>query len=385
MRSHFITLLLASLWMFVSCDHPSISSNNTNTNNASNNGNNNNNNGNNTNNTNNTSSCRGDTDCPVTEYCDPCATASCENCTDCVADCRPHECATEPEPACDEVRPECGEGGVAVVGENGCWTCVELGTCLPWRDPSCDDGTEVTCATFAEPRCAEGEMLAIQNGCYVCVNPATCLPWGTAECFMDDMCAPDEYCNPWGTTACPECAQAIAACTPNPCDEGHMLACYATRPQCGPGNAAVVTAAGCWECRSLDTCEPLARDEHCDDGSEVTCATFAEVVCAEHELLAVQEGCYVCVNPTTCLPWGVRGCEGDSGCSAFERCDACASSSCPVCDDCLPACIPHGCPSEPEALCDMMRPDCGSDAVSVVRSGCWVCVDPGTCDPIPGW
>jgi len=233
-----------------------------------------------------------------------------------------------------------------------------------------------------EPVCETGEILAVQNGCWACVNPATCLPWGMAGCFTDAMCEPDEYCNPQGTTACPECTQAVFACSPNPCDAGRLLACYAERPQCGPGNAAIVGEDGCWECRDLQTCEPLLEDEHCNDGSEVTCRTFAEVVCAEHELRAIQNGCFVCVNPATCLPWGVSGCAGDFGCSAFERCDTCASSSCPLCDDCVAACVPHGCPTEPEALCDAMRPDCGPDAVAVVRGGCWTCVSSATCDPI---
>jgi hypothetical protein len=365
------SLWLVVLFAFLACDDANTSSNNTN--NA--------NNVNNVNNFNNIPGCDSDLDCANTEYCNPCAKGSCDGCNDCVAGCVPHGCPTEAEPACNAMRPECGESGVAVV-TGLCWECVDLQTCAPWRDDSCDDGTEALCDYDAEPVCEEGEILSIQDDCWRCVNPATCLPWGVAECFKDDQCAADEFCDPWGSAACPICAQAIPACSPNPCDTGVMLACYAIRPDCGPGNAAVVAADGCWQCQELETCTEVLTDEHCDDGTEITCLTFAEVVCAEHELKAIQAGCAVCVDPATCNPWGANECTGDYGCGVFERCNDCASSSCPACADCVSACVPHGCPSELEPACNMIRPDCGPDAVSVSLDGCWVCVTPGTCDPV---
>ena len=362
--NYLIPLVLLAL---IACDDASSSTNNVN-------------NANNANNVNNLPGCESDLDCANTQYCDSCASASCEGCTDCVPGCVPHGCPTGAEPACNTLRPECGESGVAVV-TGLCWECVDLLTCGPWRDNSCDDGTTAEC-DMAELQCEEGEILAIQDGCWRCVNPATCLPWGLAGCYKDVECAADEYCDPWGTSACPICAQAIPACSPNPCDTGVQLACYAVRPDCGPGNAAVVADDGCWQCQELGTCAPVTEDEHCNDGTEVTCLTFAEVVCEEHELLAIQNECAICVDPTTCNPWGANGCGGDFGCGVFERCEPCASSSCPDCDDCVSACVPHGCPSEWEPACNTPRPACGVDAVSVVLDGCWVCVATGTCDPI---
>ena len=64
-----------------------------------------------------------------------------------------------------------------------------------------------------------------------------------------------------------------------------------------------------------------------------------------------------------------------------------AASSCPVCDDCIAQCVPHGCQTEPVAQCDIERPECpNEDFVSVVRDGCWRCVNRRECgnEPQPG-
>ena len=85
-----------------------------------------------------------------------------------------HDCPTEDTLLCYGVREDCGEGKVAII-EDGCGVCVDLQTCEPARNDSCDDGTEPTCL-LPEPQCEEDEILAYQANCYVCVNPATCRP-----------------------------------------------------------------------------------------------------------------------------------------------------------------------------------------------------------------
>jgi hypothetical protein len=83
------------------------------------------------------------------------------------------------------------------------------------------------------------------------------------------------------------------------------------------------------------------------------------------------------------LPPDPPRCAADADCAPGEWCDECARSSCPVCDDCISACVPHACETEPQPACDEARPDCPDGQVSVVRGGCWLCVERGTCRPPP--
>jgi len=318
--------------------------------------------------------CTGDADCAEGQWCDPCGSSSCPMCADCVAACMPHNCPSDGPAVCYMERPECGEYGVAVVAD-GCWVCVDVQTCEPVRDDHCDDGTEPLC-NMIPPVCAVDEILAHQNQCYVCVNPGTCQPWGEPGCAQDQDCGEADYCDPCASSSCPECDDCVAACAPHGCPTETDLLCFGIRPECGENGVAVIES-GCWVCKDLQTCGE-ARDDQCDDGTEPICAMIPPV-CLEDEILAHQNQCYVCVNPATCHPWGVPGCTVDADCAAVDACDPCGSSSCPGCEDCVPACLPHGCPTEPEAQCYMVRPDCEAGEVAVVQNACWVCVDEITC------
>jgi len=251
----------------------------------------------------------------------------------------------------------------------------------PVRDESCDDGTEPTC-NMIEPECEEHEILAYQNNCYVCVNPMTCKPWGEPGCEGDVDCGPADYCNPCATASCPMCLDCVPACVPHNCETEEELMCFGVRDECGESGVAVIRD-GCWVCLDLNTCEPIepARDDSCDDGTEPTCE-MVPPVCEEHEILAYQNNCYVCVNPVSCKPWGEPGCEGDVDCGPTDYCAFCATSSCPMCDDCIAACIPHNCETEEELMCYGVREECGDDGVAIIQEGCWECVDLDTCEPM---
>lgn len=209
--------------------------------------------------------CQEDGDCSPSQYCEPCASSSCPDCDDCVAGCEDHGCATEAEPECNMERPDCGEGNVAVVDE-GCWVCVEMETCQPARDASCDDGTVPTCE-MVPPVCEPYEILAYRNSCYICLNPSNCLAWGQAECQGDFDCAPTHRCNPCGTSSCPECLDCVPACTPHGCPTEDTATCNMVRPDCTEGVAVIQD--GCWVCVGLEACQPL-RDTSCDDGTVPT-------------------------------------------------------------------------------------------------------------------
>ncbi len=81
------------------------------------------------------------------------------------------------------------------------------------------------------------------------------------------------------------------------------------------------------------------QNNSCNDGTPLTCLMIPPI-CKEGSILAIQNGCWVCVNPDTCLPWGVPECKEDADCPEREWCDPCGSSSCQFCDDCVPACEP---------------------------------------------
>ena len=162
-----------------------------------------------------------------------------------------------------------------------------------------------------------------------------------------------------------------------------MLA--STSTLAGPRRAILVTATLAALGLGLVACDdpndPDARDDSCDDGSAPTCE-LVPPECDATEILAYQNQCFVCVNPATCAAWGDAGCTMDQECALDELCDACASSSCPACDDCVAACAPHDCATGEMVTCRALRPDCGPGAVAVVSNGCWQCVGLDDCAPI---
>ncbi|MBN2723924.1 MAG: hypothetical protein JXR95_07645 [Deltaproteobacteria bacterium] len=263
--------------------------------------------------------CYGDDECEYNEWCNPCGGSSCENCEDCVSTCTAHSCTTQTpeELECYMTRPECSENYTAI----------------------------------------------IEDGCYLCIDPVTC-ETSTTDCIYDSDCDTDQYCGSDGI------------CTLNPCSTDEELNCYAERPECGPGRTALVIN-GCWRCAWLDGCV-IDKDEDCNDGTQALC-DMMEPVCEAGEILAVQNYCYACVNPTTCMGWGDNECLSDEDCSPNKYCNGCATSSCPDCDDCIGACIEHECPTEYFLTCSEDRPDCDTGEFAVIEEGCWSCTSEEMC------
>lgn len=76
----------------------------------------------------------------------------------------------------------------------------------------------------------------------------------------------------------------------------------------------------------------------------------------------------------------VESCTRAADCVAGKRCVPCDTTSCAGCPDCVSSCVPHDCVTEAALVdCTMLRPDCIGEAVSVIKDGCWVCVELATC------
>ena len=80
-------------------------------------------------------------------------------------------------------------------------------------------------------------------------------------------------------------------------------------------------------------------------------------------------------SPTTCIE--------SSECGIGEYCDECASSSCPMCADCIGLCRASTCETETQATCEIDVPTCAYGSILVIQNECWECVDQITCESTP--
>jgi len=344
---------------------------------------------------------------------------------------------TDPDP-----RPIPGEP--CDTSEDTDWRCSD-GTEVPWctceggsfvciRTPqtacprgACDDETEAICAMLP-PACPSGQIVAVQGGCYECVDPGTCTPVEAVEtpCEHISECPRGSYCDECGTSSCPACDDCIAICLPyaTACDDDSTLVCRALRPTCGEGEVSAVIQ-GCWACLDERTCEPASTtttlcssdsdcsigaycdecgtsscpecrdciatcvpyDEPCDDGSTLICRALRPN-CPDGQISAVIDGCWACVNASTCEdPTSpATECESDSDCPIAHACVVCDGPGCRDCDDaCDPGCQPHARPCDDGSAltCRMLRPTCLAGQISSVIDGCWECLYPATCTSRP--
>jgi hypothetical protein len=204
----------------------------------------------------------------------------------------------------------------------------------------CWDGQPLACRALP-PTCPEGQQVTLQEGCWRCVDPVACVP-------------PDVSC----------------------INNGGF--CGNARTGCG-ADAYVSSEFECRYSGTGDICCLPGRDPRCDDGSEPLCDRIPPR-CDSTELLAVQGSCYACVNPSTCAPWGVSTCRSNADCGFDTWCNSCGTSSCSGCDDCVSACVPHGCETESVLLCRCPAPDCTDSEQLTAIDGCWACTDIATCE-----
>jgi len=83
------------------------------------------------------------------------------------------------------------------------------------------------------------------------------------------------------------------------CDDGSVDMCDMIPPVDCEGSTILAIQSGCWHCVDPLTCKETDRDAHCDDGTIPTCKMPAPE-CSKSEILAYQNNCYSCVDPVTC-------------------------------------------------------------------------------------
>lgn len=275
----------------------------------------------------------------------------------------------------------------------GHWDCVG-GKCIAVCDKPCGNGSCEPAEGESMETCPEDCECMTQMDCLGREWPVDCV--GHWTCSKSNKCEPtcetiwcgDGYCDAQSgedAQSCPpDCyvdtcmLQIGPMCLPFKCktkegvlgkcgNKDVLCVCIAGFGACDSdydciGKKWPIRCYGHWDC-SDGTCMPTCgkpcgdgvcdkdagedqfscsadcptRDTHCDDGTTPIC-DMKPPECNEYELLAFQNSCYVCVNPVTCKPWGEAGCNDDSDCEKEKWCNPCGTSSCPLCNDCLPAC-----------------------------------------------
>jgi hypothetical protein len=138
------------------------------------------------------------------------------------------------------------------------------------------------------------------------------------------------------------------------------------------------------------------QEDGCCDDTNLTCDRPAPS-CKRGSELAIQDGCWTCVDPDTCeLPCG----EGEAWDPQVGECcpEAIYIADC-WCDEgwtyngyedrdekgCLLGyaceCLPPSCDDGSEVMCAMAPPTCAPGLIAAEKRGCWECVDPTTCEP----
>jgi hypothetical protein len=157
---------------------------------------------------------------------------------------------------CFAAAPECPNGTVAAA-RNGCWTCADSDTCEPLGLPaSCGDGFAV--CTMPPPECGKYEVAVADGGCWACVNAFTCEGLEGGESTSDSGGeGPSTGGGSSGSSG--EDTEDSDADTGDdgwhPCDDGSLPICPLPAPDCEDGSELAVQN-GCWQCVDPTTCEP---------------------------------------------------------------------------------------------------------------------------------
>ena len=153
-------------------------------------------------------------------------------------------------------------------------------------------------------------------------------------------------------------------------------------PMSGGGSGAACPESDCNRPEPLGQCVPAHAP--CDDGQPAVCA-MPPPVCRGGLIPAAQNGCYVCVDPTSCQPPAAELCSSDADC-ANGYCDVSGSGEAPDPDPGtrpVPVyrgvCVYPSCDDGSVPTCLAQKPICEPGEVAAVVNGCFSCVDARTC------
>ena len=201
------------------------------------------------------------------------------------------------------------EVGDSFPAEDGCNTC------------SCGSDLMVACTSMA-CECRDGEKRYYScPGTNLSVVECTCTDGHEWACIdsPESLCETEGCIAPGDTVGvypdAPECCDGLDASTMYKIDDTlEMLRCdpldgasICIKTEdgiCGKGEDVCNSPADCKE----------ERDTKCDDGTKYDCWMEEPVGCKGDRIVALQEGCWECVNPNTCSAVGETNCTRDDEC-----------------------------------------------------------------------
>lgn len=313
--------------------------------------------------------------------CDPDETS-----TSCPEDCvdPPSECDINVD--CDGPVPDCA-APLIPVNKAGCWGCGHPDTC------TCSDGQPTLC-DMVEPVCDEGWEMATVGGCFECVNPTTCAPKNVQppppnECMEGANClmAPPFCEEPLIPVAFEDCF-GYGYPTTCSCDDGIELSCKAMEPNCEKGTTMAIQD-GCYACVDPMTCKtidipppPPEPADTCKADADCTFTKFESLVTNTDECF-----CAMCPNwPVNKPTHAARAAAWEQHCNQWSMDKPCPMPSCadpgPIaCENsqCVAASDPPPSQCDTNVFCDGPVPDCKAPLIPVNKDGCWGCGHPDTC------
>ena len=275
---------------------------------------------------------------------------------------------TDPDPSGDRAAPPPPPSGYAGCVQGPSGPCVGLDEQQCTSTPGCH-------AEYVASTCSGGGSTGGGSGS------------GGALCAPDDPNCSGAPCTPSppAFAGCFPDAPPPVQCTSNAdCRAGEICAFPDAAPAPGGGGSGVCPTMDCERPAPVGVC--VEGPKSCDDGAPAFC-DMVMPVCDSGLILAVQNGCYLCVDPTTCVPPPpppTNPCSVDADCPN-GYCDASGNGGTGTGpsggDRIAPAgqCVFPRCDDASQVICALAPPTCEPGFTAAIVNGCWSCLDARTC------